>query len=157
MNRDRIAKAATILVVIGLLGFIVVRRGGARLTARPTAAPQDAIYQMLDAARTGNVPGYLARYTGQMRSALNQTIAEKGAAGFRSYLQSSNAEIKGLAVFEPKAVSDNEVALRVEYVYRDRNEAQIFYLVKAEGAWKIARVDNAERVKTLVPYGTPVQ
>jgi len=30
-------------------------------------------------------------------------------------------------------------------------------LEKTTGGWKIARVDSAERVKTLVPYGTPVQ
>ena len=32
-----------------------------------------------------------------------------------------------------------------------------FFLEKAPGGWKIARVDSTERVKTLVPYGTPVQ
>ncbi len=157
MNRDRIAKAATIVVVIVLLGAVVIRRSGVRLASRPDPAPQDAIYQMLEAARAGNTAAYLARYTGQMRSALNQTIAEKGEAGFKSYLQSSNAEIKGLAVFGPKQVSDNEVAVRVEYVYRERNEVQVFYLVKTAGIWKISRVDNTERIKTLVPYGTPVQ
>ena len=31
------------------------------------------------------------------------------------------------------------------------------YLEKINGVWKITRVDSAERVKTLVPYGTPVQ
>jgi hypothetical protein len=45
----------------------------------------------------------------------------------------------------------------VEYVYQDRNEAQIMHLEKAGNDWKIARVDGAERVKTPVPYGTPVQ
>ncbi len=47
--------------------------------------------------------------------------------------------------------------MRVEYVYQDRNEAQSMYLEKLSGAWKIARVEAAERVKTLIPYGTPVQ
>src|SRR5258708_4121309 len=103
---------------------------------------------MLETARAGNTTGYLDHYTGQMRSSLNQTIAEKGERAFKSYLQSTNAEIKGLAVFEPKPLSENEVALRVEYVYQDRNEAQIFYLEKAGAVWKIARIDNAERVKT---------
>ena len=72
-------------------------------------------------------------------------------------MQSSNAEIKGVAVEEPKQMSDSEVQVRVEYVYQDRNEVQIMYLEKQTGEWKIARVDSAERVKTLVPYGTPVQ
>ncbi|MGI8744344.1 MAG: hypothetical protein ACR2NN_17575 [Bryobacteraceae bacterium] len=153
MKRDRIAKIATAAVVLGLLGFIVIHR----TRPAPEPAPRDAIYQMLETARTGNTAAYLDHYTGQMRSTLSQAIAEKGEQGFKRYLQSSNSEIKGLAVFEPKRVSENEVALRVEYVYQDRNEAQIFYLEKSGNAWKIAHIDNAERVKTVVPYGTPVQ
>jgi len=31
------------------------------------------------------------------------------------------------------------------------------YLEKQSGIWKIVQVDSTERVKTLVPYGTPVQ
>ncbi len=31
------------------------------------------------------------------------------------------------------------------------------YLEKSGLVWKIARVDAAQRIKTLVPYGTPVQ
>ena len=58
---------------------------------------------------------------------------------------------------EPQPLSDPEVKARVEYVFQDRNEAQYFYLDKMSGGWKIARVDSSERVKTLVPYGTPVQ
>lgn len=157
MNRDRIAKIATAMVVAGLLSFIAIRRTGVTLTATREPSPQDAIYQMLETARAGNTSAYLDHYTGQMRSTLSQTIAEKGERGFKSYLQSSNADIKGLAVFEPKQVSENEVAVRVECVYQDRNEAQVFYMENAKGGWKIARIDNAERVKTVVPYGTPVQ
>ena len=64
---------------------------------------------------------------------------------------------KGIAISEPQPVTDREVKVRVEYVYQDRNEAQTMYLEKDAGSWKISRVDGAERVKTLVPYGTPVQ
>ena len=88
---------------------------------------------------------------------LNESLAETTQAGFAKYLQDSNAAIKGVAISEPQALTDREVKVRVEYVYQDRNEAQTLYLEKAPGGWKIARVDGAERVKTLVPYGTPVQ
>jgi hypothetical protein len=52
--------------------------------------------------------------------------------------------------------SSNEARIRVEYVYADRNEAQQVYLERIDGDWKISGVDASERVKTLVPYGTPV-
>ncbi len=39
----------------------------------------------------------------------------------------------------------------------DLNEAQFFFLSKTAAGWKIARVETSERVKTIIPYGTPVQ
>jgi hypothetical protein len=44
----------------------------------------------------------------------------------------------------------------VEYVYRDRNEVQFVYMKKEPPTWRIYQVDGAERIKTLVPYGSPV-
>ncbi len=129
----------------------------APIAAKPAPTPQDTVYAMLDAARAGDVNGYLGSYTGQMAAALRQSLAESTPAGFAQYLRDSNAAIKGIAINEPQTLTDREVKLRVEYVYKDRNEAQFFYLERTGSAWKIARVDGAERVKTLVPYGTPVQ
>lgn len=123
--------------------------------ADPT--PQDAIYGMLEAARAGDVKKYLSYYAGPIAAALRQTAAEQGYAGFARYLKERNAPIKGLALNEPQPVSNREVKIRAEYVYQDRNEAQIIYLQKEGRDWKIARLDTAERVKTLVPYGSPVQ
>ncbi len=125
------------------------------LTQRAEATPQDAIYAMLDAARTGDVKKYMANYTGQMEQSLQR--AKSDSADFAKYLRDSNAALKGIAVMEPQSLSDREVKARVEYVYEDRNEVQFFYLEKSRDGWKISRVESAERVKTLVPYGTPVQ
>jgi hypothetical protein len=110
---------------------------------------------MLDAARAGDVKKYLASYTGEMEQSLERARSE--SADFAKYLRDSNAALKGIAVTEPETLSDREVKARVEYVYQDRNEVQYFYLQKLRDGWKISRVDSAERVKTLVPYGTPVK
>lgn len=158
MTKDRLAKAVTVGIMLAVIGVIIVRKTGAGFPKSQTNdSPQDTIYSMLADARRGDAKDYLSRYTGEMEAALKQTIAEKTEAEFKNYLQSSNAEIKGVAVQEPKALSDREVEVRVEYIYQDRNEAQKIVLEKKSGAWKIARVESAERVKTLVPYGTPVQ
>jgi hypothetical protein len=154
MTKDRIAKAATLLVLMLLLGLAVARRWQ-RGTAQPKA-PEDTIYEMLDAARAGDVKRYLAQFSGQMEAHLRQTAAEKSEGDFRNYLKSSNEEIKGVAITPAKSVSDGQVEIRVEYVYQDRNEVQMMYLEKVSDQWKIARVDSAERIKTLIPYGTPV-
>jgi len=76
---------------------------------------------------------------------------------FSRYLKESNSAIKGVALADPQPLGDRQASVRVEYVYQDRNEAQTMYLEKDAAGWKITRVDGAERVKTLIPYGTPVE
>ncbi len=160
MSKPAIARVITILILVVTLGVVLARKTDLRasfagLTQRTEATPQDAIYAMLDASRDGNVQKYLAGYTGEMGRSLERARAE--SQDFAKYLRDSNAALKGIAVMEPQPQSDGEVKVRVEYVYPDRNEAQYFYMVKTAGVWKISRVETAERVKTVIPYGTPVQ
>ncbi len=169
MTQERKTQVATIAVLAAALGVVLAQKSGWRpssvkvadivlpAAAKAEPSPQDAIYAMLDAARAGDVQTYLASYTGEMAVALKQSLAETTDAGFAKYLKDTNAAVKGVAISESQAVTDREVKVRVEYVYQDRNEAQMMYLEKSSTGWKIARVDGAERVKTLVPYGTPVQ
>ena len=169
MRKERKTQIVTLAVLAAAAAIALGAKGGWRLpdfraaapiapaAPKPEPTPQDAIYGMLDAARAGDVNAYLAAYTGQMEVSLRQSLAETTPAGFAKYLQDSNAAIKGVAISEPQTLTDREVRVRVEYVYQDRNEAQSMYLEKAPGGWRIARVDGTERVKTLVPYGTPVQ
>jgi hypothetical protein len=112
---------------------------------------------MLNAARSGDVKSYLANYSGAMEAALRQSLAESGEAAFANYLIQANADVKGVAVAEAQQVSEREVKVRVETIYQDRNQVQTMYLEKGPGGWKISRTDTDERVKTLIPYGTPVK
>jgi hypothetical protein len=160
MSKQARARAVTILVLLGALGVIFARKADLRasltgLTQRTEQTPQDAIYGMLDAARNGDVKRYLASYTGQMAQSLERAQTE--SQDFGAYLRDSNAALKGIAVMDPQAQSEREVKVRVEYVYQDRNETQFFYLEKTGREWKISRAETAERIKTIIPYGTPVQ
>jgi len=158
MTRERKAQLLTIGLLALALGIAVGRKQVFRSSGEsPSAAAQDAIYAMLDASRAGDIQAYLASYSGPMRSALEQSVRETGPERFSRYLKDSNSAIKGIAVSDPEPVSVRETKVRVEYVYQDRNEAQTVYLEKSGGGWKIVRVDGSERVKTLIPYGTPVQ
>lgn len=131
---------------------------GALVSGAPQSAPkpQDVIYRMLDAAGQGDAAAYLGCYSGALLGRLEQSRDEMTPGGFARYLAQANQQIKGIAISEPAAVSENEAEVRVEFVYPDRNEAQQFFLERSAGEWKIARVSAAERVETLVPYGTPV-
>jgi hypothetical protein len=167
VKKERKAQIVTVAVLAIAVGVVLGRKANwdfssfsnlvpAR-TVKADPTPQDAIYNMLDAAREGDVPKYLSAYSGQMEASLKQAIAESTEPGFAKYLKESNSSIKGIAITEPQTLTDREVKVRVEYVYQDRNEVQQMYLEKLSSGWKIARVDSTERVKTLVPYGTPVQ
>lgn len=153
MTKARTTHIATITALLLALGIWYL----VRTAPKPPLTPQDAVYRMLDAARSGNVAAYLASYSGALQTSLQQSARESSEAGFAKYLMDSQAAIKGIAVGEPQPLSDTQVTVRVEYVYQDRNEAQTMQLEKSGGEWKITRADGAERVKTLVPYGTPVK
>jgi hypothetical protein len=163
MTRDRAARALTLAVLAGVLALVVARRGSPPPgPVRPPAAkadrsPQDAIYAMLDAARSGDVPAYLGCYTGQMETALRRTLAESTPEGFAAYLKRQNAPVKGIAVNEPEPVTETESQVRVEFVYQDHNEVQIMYLRKTSSGWKIDRVETSERIQSPVPYGAPAE
>jgi hypothetical protein len=167
VTRERKARYLTLAVIGGVVVFLAGQRAGWKLPAGAAALrpaeparppePRDTIYQMLDAARAGDTGAYLRCFSGQMAETLRQSLAEMGERGFVQYLANTNKEIKGVALSEPVALTDREVRVRVEYVYQDRNEVQQMYLEKLDDGWRIARMDGAERIKTLVPYGTPVQ
>jgi len=159
MTKARKAQLLTFAVLACSLAGVVWKRSGWRApVAQPEpATPQGAIYAMLDAAREGDTGKYAAAWTGPMEPAIRQAVAEQTEAGFAEYLRKSNAAIKGVAITQPETLTDREVKVRVEYVYQDRNEVQFMYLEKAGESWKIARVDAAQRVPTLIPYGTPVE
>jgi hypothetical protein len=167
MKPDRAASLLTAAALTITFGLVVAKNKGWTLAAadlsaitrslQPRAAtPEDAIYGMLDAARAGNVKAYLACYSGHMNDQLRQSVAESLPGDFEKYLKTSNAAIQGVALSPPETVAGTQVKVRVEYVYRDRNEVQFIYLRNESSTWKIYQVDRAERVKTLVPYGSLV-
>ena len=159
MTSQRRAQLVTILVLVAVVAVIAIRQTGWKPSGSPApdTTPQDVIYGMLDAAREGDVDTYLDAFTGQIRSTLEQAITEKGDDAFAEYLRNSNAPVKGIAITEPEQLSPGEVRARVEFVFQDRNEVQFMHLRRDGGRWFITRLDNAQRIETLVPYGTPVQ
>ncbi|MCB9383008.1 MAG: hypothetical protein H6509_00215 [Bryobacterales bacterium] len=168
MRKDTQAKLLTALLAAGVVTYVVGEKNGWKWPSGEAAAsliagakdeptpPRETIYAMLDAARDGDVAAYITCYTGAMARQLEQSRDEMTPEGFAKYLVERNREIKGVAINEPEMASDTQARIRVEYVYEDRNEVQQVELERQDGRWRISSVDSAQRVKTLVPYGTPV-
>ena len=153
MTKPQTARAITIAVLAGAAALAWFAR---QRSQNAPATPEDTIYAMYDAARAGDVKLYVGFFTGAMAAALDRAQRDSNPA-FAQYLRGLNDGLKGMAIAPPESLNDTEVKAKVEYVFADRNEVQWMYLEKAGGSWKIARVDGAERIKTLVPYGTPVR
>ena len=158
MSKELLARAITLAVLAGALGFVIWRNQptGEANTSAAAATVQDAVYAMFDAAKAGRVTPYLDAYAGALRSSLDRSLAEQGPEKFAAYLREQTTNVKGLALAEPQRPTDAQARVQVEYVYQDRNETQWMTLDRTSAGWKISRIETAERIKTLVPYGTPV-
>ena len=152
--KKRLPAIVTMLLIAGALIFFAARQ---RLrSAGPgfnAADPESVIWRMSDAARAGDVEAYLNCFDGELRRTLEKTMAEMGGRQFSGYLKRLNEEITGIAVSDLKLTGEAGANLRVEFVYRGKNESQEHHLILRDGVWKIDRVDESERVKTLIPYG----
>jgi hypothetical protein len=154
VTKPQTARAITIAVLAGAAALAWIARSRSSNIA---ATPEDTIYAMYDAARAGDVKLYAGFFTGTMAAALDRAQRDSNPAAFAQYLRGLNDGLKGMAISPPETLGDTEVKVKVEYVFADRNEVQWMHLEKAGGSWRIARVDGTERIKTLVPYGTPVR
>lgn len=155
-------RVATAFVVAVLAGVVLFREGKLSMPSLPSAQsraepqPQDAVYRMLDAIRDGDLKTYLDSHTGSAAESLRRTVEEMGEAKLIEALQRQNKPLKGIAVNEPERISPTQAKTRVEYVFADRNEVQTVLFENVRGTWRISRVDGAERIRTIVPYGTSV-
>ena len=128
-----------------------IKSGGVR-----PATPEDVIWKMSDASREGNVAAYLDCFTGTLKQNLQKTASDMGDARFSEYLRRLNGEITGIAVSDLEQIGTAEANLRVEFVFRTRNEVQKHHFRLIDGEWKIDQLDGAEQVKTLIPYGSEI-
>ena len=161
MKQSRQTKVLAVATLLSVVGIGAARQAGwfastETAPASPEEAIPAAIYTTLNAARSGDVRGFLAGHTGPMRAALQRSLDDTGAARFARYLQGMEAGVKGLAL-SVEISGEREAKARLEYVYQERNEVQEVYLEKEQGTWRIARTADDQPVKAAIAYGTPIR
>ena len=154
--KKRLPSVVTVVLIIGALMFLTEREWLAGLRRKAPATPESVVWRMSDAARKGDVQAYLDCFSGSLRQSLEKTAADMGEVRFSEYLKKLNNEMTGIAVSDFEKVSEDTATLRVEFVFRGKNEAQKHHFKLVDGKWKIDSLDNAEGVPTLIPYGTRV-
>jgi len=156
--RKHLPAIITILLIGGALVFLTQRErlSNWQLQKRAVATPEDVVWRMSDATREGNVQAYLDCFSGPLKQNLQKTVDDIGESQFSRYLKELSDEVTGIAVSDLKQADEETASLKVEFVFRGRNETQIHSFKLLAGVWKITEVDGAEQIKTLVPYGTDV-
>lgn len=175
MSRAVRSRVLTAIVMAGMLYVFGYKRramppqaqataGSESRESRPTVpdgaaagAPESVVWRMVEASRAGDPARYVDCYTGEMAPRLRKDFEEMGFARSHDYLIDAHRRLKGVAVQSPRMSSPLEALIPVEYVYEDRNEVQQVHVKKVGGLWRIDRVEGAERIKTFVPYGAPVE
>jgi hypothetical protein len=119
------------------------------------AAAEARLRDLLDRGRIGDVPGYLAAFTGPLRDRLEREARERGPDGFAGDLRRAADARKSHAIFA--AVSDGPDACRivVEAVYPDRNERQAYRLERTPSGWLVAAVEPVRSRSPEEKYGSP--
>lgn len=126
-----------------------------RRTERLPETPEAVVAEFFDAAGRGDDALYLRLTSGPLRSSLENTRSQLGAAGFRESLRRTTSGLKGLATNRASDVSDR-VALDVELVFADRIERQQMCLTAKGEGWAIESTTGTNMLKPPVAYGAPV-
>jgi len=139
-----------VLVAVGF-GLLVSKDSTPKATAEK---PEEILYEMFEAAKSGQVRKYLKCFGPELRVELEQRQRDQGKSAFRQYLIDWCQPVKGIALSD-KAFEDDRGSVKVEWVFGDHNEEQVATLRKLNGAWRITGLTEGQRREQLVPYGTP--
>jgi len=148
-----------VAIIVGIVGVVLLvhlqfRSGGGPRTKGDK--PEGAVWRMFEAARDGDVDGYLGCFTGPLLAKLSRTYEEMGRRKFQDYLRRSSKPILGIALSDQEQVKKGLWRMRVELTFLKYNEVQSVAVHRAENGWKIAEMTEARRIKPPVPYGTKV-
>jgi hypothetical protein len=154
-----LAAAITVLILGAALWFGRARDAASpRPTESEARTPEACIERMFEAARRGDVAGYLECFSGPERQRLERDLAGRSPDAYRQSLIDAVATLKGRAVFASGAASgpSQPIAYTVDRVYENRTERQIYELVQESGIWRIRDVRPASAFQPVKAYGTPV-
>lgn len=157
MKREHIAGVATVLVLGAVVLVLGIRnRSGPSAVSADPEKPSTVVFDLFQRAKAGDVRGYLACFTSDLRETVATSSREMGERAFREQISAMGEAVKGVLVQEDRA-DDREARLRVELVYADRshNDVQTFTLRRRGGQWLITSMSRAKPLKMPIPYGTP--
>ena len=131
------------------------------LAWNPASAPgpaegcEQCVRRVFESGSQGDVDGYLEQFTGGLRSRLDEEVRQRGRAGFARHLKETVGSLKGWVSFPAEFSASGEAQIRLERVYADYNEQQVFRLRQVGGRWKISELGASRTHVPSIRYGTP--
>lgn len=146
------AGIGTAAVMVGVLAVLGWRRAE---PMTPAAGCEQCVRQVFEAGAKGDVAGYLDQFTGDLRRRLDEEVRQRTAEGFAQHLKETVGPLKGWASFPAEFSAAGEAQIKLERVYAEYNEQQVFRLRQADGRWKICELGTSRTHVPTVRYGTP--
>jgi hypothetical protein len=140
---------------------------GERTAAAPAGLPlteartggvspaEERVQALLASAAEGDVPGYLAAFTGPLKHRLAREVDERGRAVFADDLRRAALARKSHAVFAAEPDGPDAARVTVEAVYADRNERQTYRLERGGTDWLVSGVETLKGHQPSSKYGSP--
>ena len=119
-------------------------------------SPSACVRAMSSSARSGDVRAYLDCFGGELRATLEDAARTAETEAFAENIRARMEPVRGMALSEETLADENTATLRVEWVFDDRNEVQIFTLLREKGVWRIVEMKEAQYTQPEIPYGTEV-
>ena len=126
-----------LLILSGFLYFVLRDQQ----TSPQADEPEEALIAMVQALKSGDVPGLLRCFGGELGRRLQSIIEQQGWADLERWLRRRGQAVKGLAILNKESRGANEVMVFTETVYEGRNKRQSFLLRRIEGRWKVVSSD----------------
>jgi hypothetical protein len=123
-------------------------------SSSPFAVPESQLRNLLEAARRGDVDGYIAAFTGSLHDRIEREVRDRGLGGFADDLSRAASARKSHALFAAEPDGPNTCRIVVESVYRDHNERQTYHLERTSLGWLVAAVDVVRSHSPEEEYGS---
>ena len=124
---------------------------------KPVSTPNECLSRLTEAARDGDVTGYVDCFAGPMRAEIESQVAKAASReDFAAQLRSSLADLNGFAAFDESPPSETTARMVLERIYQGHNDRYRVSLLCENDVWRVVQMSRIGADNPPVEYGTPV-
>jgi hypothetical protein len=153
----RIAVASATLALLLSAAALSRSRVANEGAPNPVSTPDECLSRLTQAARDGDVTGYVDCFAGPMRAEIESQVANAPSREeFAAQLRASLANLKGFAAFDESPPSETTARMVLERIYQGHNDRYRVSLARENDVWRVVQMSRIGADNPPVEYGTPV-